>query len=124
VVEVQLQIYIKAKNWDMVALLANGLCHANPRAPQNWISFAYATAHRRGGGVLAAKEILIRAEEKLPKEPMISYNLASYECQLGNPQNARKWIEKAFAIGDFRKLKLMALDDLDLKPLWAEISKM
>jgi uncharacterized protein HemY len=123
VVEIQLQIYVKAENWDMVALLAKGLCHVNPRMPQFWISLAYATAHRRKGGLLAAKEILIRAQQKLPGEPMIAYNLASYECQLGNPKAARKWLEKAFEAGDSKKLKLMALDDPDLEALWAEISE-
>jgi uncharacterized protein HemY len=124
VIEVQLQTYIKAENWDMVALLAKGLCDAKPMGTHYWISLAYATAHRRRGGVFRAKEILIRAHEKLPKEPMIAYNLASYECQLGNPKVAKDWLAKALAVGDSRKLKIMALDDLDLKSLWADIEEM
>ncbi len=46
------------------------------------------------------------------------YNLASYECKLGRLPEAKAWLEKAFQAGDSRVLKLMALDDPDLEPLW------
>jgi hypothetical protein len=42
---------------------------------------------------------------------------------LGNLERAKQWLEKAFAIGDARKMKLAALDDPDLEPLWKEIGK-
>jgi hypothetical protein len=51
------------------------------------------------------------------------YNLACYESQLGRLEQAKNWLEKAFALGDARKLKLAALDDPDLQPLWKEIGK-
>jgi hypothetical protein len=51
------------------------------------------------------------------------YNLACYACQLGNLKEARQWLEKAFAIGDSKQLKLMALDDPDLEPLWREVGE-
>jgi hypothetical protein len=38
-------------------------------------------------------------------------------------EQAKSWLEKAFELGDSKKLKLMALDDPDLQLLWKEIGK-
>jgi hypothetical protein len=42
---------------------------------------------------------------------LIGYNLACYECQLGNLKAAWKWLVIAFDLGDAKQVKLMALDD-------------
>jgi hypothetical protein len=49
------------------------------------------------------------------------YNLACHECRLGRLEEARHWLQKAFEVGDPQRIKLMALDDPDLKPLWRDI---
>jgi hypothetical protein len=51
------------------------------------------------------------------------YNLACYECKLGRLEQAKSWLEKAFELGDPKKIKLMALEDPDLEPLWREIGR-
>ncbi len=58
-----------------------------------------------------------------PDDPIRRYNLACYECQLGRLEQAKNWLGKAFELGDGRKLKLMALDDPDLEPLWKNIGE-
>ena len=52
------------------------------------------------------------------------YNLACYECQLGRLTEARRWLEAAYELGGTREMKLMALDDEDLRPLWDHIGEM
>ena len=52
------------------------------------------------------------------------YNLACYECQLGRLTVARRWLEAAYELGGTREMKLMALDDEDLRPLWDHIGEM
>ena len=47
--------------------------------------------------------------------------MACYECQLGRLEQARDWLQKAFELGDARRMKLAALKDPDLEPLWKEI---
>ena len=54
---------------------------------------------------------------------LIRYNLACYSCKLGNQEDAWRWLEDAFGLGDEKEIKLMALDDPDLKPFWAEIGE-
>ncbi len=58
-----------------------------------------------------------------PKESLIPYNLACYECQAGNLKAAWNWLEKAFDAGDAKRFKLMALEDPDLEPLWVQIGE-
>ena len=49
------------------------------------------------------------------------YNLSCYECQLGRLEQAKHWLEKSFELGDVKAMKLAALDDPDLEPLWKQI---
>jgi tetratricopeptide (TPR) repeat protein len=124
VLEVRLEIYSKAAKWDLAAEIAGVLIQIRPGDPQFWISHAYGTRRMPGGGIPQAKEILGKAQSLFPKEPLIPYNLACYSCQLGDHPEARKWLEVAFALGDARQLKSMALSDPDLEPLRAEIGEM
>jgi Tfp pilus assembly protein PilF len=85
-----------------------------PAARSRTISLAYAT--RRANSIQAAKEILLNAEPRFPKEPAIKYNLACYFCQTGHIQKAKNYLKKAFEIDlNWRRA---ALEDEDLKPLW------
>ena len=53
---------------------------------------------------------------KFPGEAIIYYNLACYDCQLGQIHSAKQYLKQAFRIdSDWR---LQALEDEDLKPLW------
>jgi len=64
---------------------------------------------------------LIQAQRTFPKEKIIAYNLACYDCQLGDLDAAKAWLDKACMLGDVHKIKHMALQDPDLKPLWPDI---
>jgi catabolite regulation protein CreA len=52
-----------------------------------------------------------------------SYNLACYECQLGNLKDAMQWLEKAIDLAGKKDVRVMALDDPDLEPLKCQIPK-
>jgi hypothetical protein len=39
-------------------------------------------------------------------------------------EEARAWLRKAIDLGDEKEIKLRALDDPDLEPLWANIGKL
>jgi hypothetical protein len=53
----------------------------------------------------------------------IPYNLACYACQLGKHEEAWEWLEDTFDLGNSKTVKLMALEDPDLEPFWAEIGE-
>ena len=94
--------------------IAKRLAEFKPDDIQWTTSLAYAT--RRANSIQAAKEVLLNAEPKFPKEPAIKYNLACYFCQTGDIKTARSYLKKAFEINS--SWRLNALNDEDLKPMW------
>jgi Flp pilus assembly protein TadD len=94
--------------------IAKRLAEFQPNDIQWTISLAYAT--RRADSIHAAKEILLNAEAKFPKEGIIKYNLACYSCQTGDMETAKNYLKKAFEID--LNWRTAALEDEDLRPLW------
>jgi tetratricopeptide (TPR) repeat protein len=123
VLEIRWQIYAKEKKWEACIEIARAITQIEPGRPSGWIHYAYSTRRATNGGLEAAKTVLLSVNEKFPQIPVIPYNLACYYCQLGDLKGAWDWLERAFDIGDPKQLKLMALDDPDLKQLWPDISE-
>jgi predicted Zn-dependent protease len=123
VLVVRYEIYSKAKKWDGAAEIASALVKLLPERPEFWISLAYSTRRKPGGGIPQAKEVLTEARVKFPKEYMIAYNLACYECQLGNRKQAMQHLEEAIDLAGKKDIRQMAFDDPDLETLWADISE-
>ena len=94
--------------------IAKRLAEFQPNDIQWTVSLAYAT--RRADSIQGAKQILLNAESRFPKEAIIKYNLACYCGQLGEIETAKNYLQKAFEIDS--SWRLQALDDEDLKPLW------
>ncbi len=70
-----------------------------------------------------AQEKLRPAADKFPKVETILYNLACYACQLGNRQESLALLDKAIDLAGKKDIRLMALEDPDLEPLWKDISE-
>jgi hypothetical protein len=83
----RLAIYHGLKKWELMQEIAKRLAEFQPDDIQWTISLAYAT--RRADSIHAAKEILLDAKLKFPKEAIIFYNLACYECQLGESKTPK-----------------------------------
>ena len=62
--------------------------------------------------------MLLEAAKLFPDDSMTRYNLACYCAQLGQLDAAKEHLGKSYELGDAQQIKLMALDDDDLKPLW------
>ena len=114
VLATRLAIYRGLKKWELMREIAKRLAEFQPDDIQWTISLAYAT--RRADSIQAAKEILLNAESRFPREAIIKYNLACYCCQLGEIENAKNYLKKVFEIDS--TWRLQALDDEDLRPLW------
>jgi hypothetical protein len=70
-----------------------------------------------------ARDNLLGVVDKFPISATMRYNLACYECQLGRLEQAKMWLEKAFALGERKAMKAAAMEDKDLEPLWREIAE-
>jgi Flp pilus assembly protein TadD len=122
VLAVRCDIHFKAGSWDAAAEIAGTLTRLEPQEPGAWISLAYATRRKTGGGIAQARAILIQVQRTFPKETIIAYNLACYDCQLGDLDAAKAWLDKACILGDALSIKKMAGQDPDLEPLWPELA--
>ncbi len=117
VLAVRLGIYQQTKRWEMAQVVAKQLATDDSSNPQWLISLAYAT--RRLESLEPAKAILLDAVSRHPKEPIIHYNLACYDCQMGHLESAKDHLKRAFDLA--AQCRAMALDDPDLKPLWKSL---
>lgn len=124
VLAVRFEIHSKTANWDAAVQIAGTQVNLTPEDPGAWISLAYATRRKSGGGIPQARDILARAHSKFPDQGLIPYNLACYDCQLGRLNEAWQWLQKAFALGDLKQIKKMALADPDLQSLWKKIGEL
>ncbi|MBI4663563.1 MAG: tetratricopeptide repeat protein [Verrucomicrobia bacterium] len=109
------------QNWKAALEVARSLIQADPDRSFGWLQQAYALRRVPDGGLQAAWDALLPAADQFPKEPTIPYNLSCYACQMGRLDDARDWLRRALEAGDKSSIKLMALSDPDLKPLWMEI---
>jgi tetratricopeptide (TPR) repeat protein len=123
VLEIRWQIYAKELKWEACRDIARSITQIEPGRPCGWIHYAYSMRRAPNGGLKAAREILLPAAEKFPQVSIIPYNLACYDCQLGNMKEALQWLEKAIDLAGKKDIRLMALEDPDLEPLWNDISE-
>jgi Flp pilus assembly protein TadD len=118
VLKVRWQVLARAEKWELAYEVASALVTLVPDGPEGWLHRSYSARRMLGGGLQRAYDELFPAYEKFPTEPIVPFNLACYSCQLGRLEAAKDWLHKAYAIGNARKIELMALDDPDLQPLW------
>ncbi len=121
VLEVRWLIAAEEHQWQEGLQVAESLIKAAPERPSSWLHQAYAVRRIPGGTVQKAWDALLPAYEKFPKEPVIPYNLSCYACQMEQLDVARLWLKRAAEVGSKERIKRMALEDPDLKPLWQEI---
>lgn len=117
VLAVRREIYTGLKRWERMRIVAKSLTNHDPDEAQWSISLAYAT--RRAESIDATKVILLEAVERHPKAPMLHYNLACYECQLGDVEVAKTRLQHAFKLEP--RLRLIAMEDEDLEAVWASL---
>jgi tetratricopeptide (TPR) repeat protein len=117
VLALRVRIYSALKQWELMQAIAKRLALIEPDLPQWTVSWAYAT--RRADCLEAARIILVNAVERQPDVAIYHYNMACYECQLGNLDEAKVRLKRAFELE--APYRLMALEDEDLELLWASL---
>lgn len=109
-------IFHALERWGAMAEVCRHLATVQP-GEISWVMWlALATRHHEG--IPAARDILLEAMVRFPKEAMISYHLAGYAAQVGDLEDAKDCLRRAFRLDD--GLRVKALDDPDLAPLWPD----
>ncbi|MFO1450678.1 MAG: hypothetical protein U1F61_21140 [Opitutaceae bacterium] len=117
--KVRVEWGMAARAWNQVITWARPVTEDDPGYEPGWIALAYAL--RELNHVEDAKTVLLAA---LPHHQgtsgVLHYNLACYECLLGNHLEARKRLARACKMDP--SWKDAAKDDPDLKDLFASVS--
>lgn len=115
-------IYQAAKKWECMIPIAETLVQQLPKLAEAWLQRSYALHELKR--TQEAYDLLLPAAGKFPTLWIIPYNLACYACQLGKFKEAMKRLEKAIDLaGKEEDIRLMALEDSDLEPLWKDIGE-
>jgi Flp pilus assembly protein TadD len=106
-------VFQELAEWGKAAEAATRLCERSPDDAGHWIQRAYAV--RRARNIEEARGILLEAMERHPEEPIIRFNLACYEAQLGRLAEARVFLAQACRLNP--GCAELAKTDPDLVPL-------
>ena len=120
VLEVRWQIHAQTNKWEKCVEVASEITKSAPNAAFGWVHLSFALHELRR--TQQAHENLIGVLEQFPDDWLMRYNLACYSCQLGNLEEATRWLAGAALKGNAKQIKRMAKDDPDLAPLF-ELAK-
>lgn len=113
VVELRTITLMQAKRWKQALTASRALCRAAPDKTSGFIHAAFCLHEL--GRTDEARDILLAGPNVLHAEPTFHYNLACYECALGNLDLARLHLEKSIELD--KKFKDFAKSDPDLAAL-------
>jgi predicted Zn-dependent protease len=113
VVELRLIILMQARRWKAALSAGRELTKIAPQRNIGYIHSAFCLHEL--GQTDAARKLLLDGPETLHAEPVFHYNLACYECMLGQLAAARQHLDKSFQLD--KKFRDYAKTDPDLEPL-------
>ena len=121
VLEVRYKIYAEAKQWLGAVEIARTMAQMLPE--NSWGPLHLAFSLHELKRTREAYDSLKAMVDHFPDEYLMRYNLACYSCQLGNLKEAMMWLEKAIDLAGNQEIRIMALEDPDLEPLWVQIGE-
>jgi len=113
VVELRTVVLMQARRWKHALTASRSLCRLSPDQTTGFIHAAFCLHEL--GRTTEARDTLLAGPDLLHAEPTYHYNLACYECALGNLDLARLHLEKSFELD--KKFKEYAKSDPDLAAL-------
>ena len=118
VMRVRCDLYMMAKDWELLLAVARELTRSRPSDEKGWIHAGIAL--RKLDRVAEARAVLLEAEAIHGACAFLHYDLGCYHCLLGEMVAARERVRRACRLDkDFKKT---ALDDPDLKAIWGDVA--
>jgi len=115
VLELRLVILMQARRWNRALEASRNLCQIEPEKTIGYIHAAFCLHEL--GNTIEARETLLGGPTALHADPTYHYNLACYECRLGNLDLAQAHLDRSFQLD--KKFREFARTDPDLEPLRA-----
>ncbi len=121
VLSMRWQVYAAARWWEAAYVVSKALCDLAPDSAEPWI--CQANTLRNYKGVVDAWRTLLGVVNRFPQNAVMRYNLACYAAQMGLLEESCGWLVQAFELEEAVELKLAAIYDPDLQPLWDRIGR-
>ena len=125
VLAVRYRIFEKERRWENCLELATTIVQLAPESSFGWIHRSFALHELKR--TQEALEELLPAVTIFPNDITIRYNLACYECVLGNLPLAKMRLTETLVMAEklkrFDECRAEMLEDPDLKPLWQIIKQ-
>lgn len=117
---VLVELAMAEDDWRQVIRLAPQVAKVAPGVERPWIAWAYAL--REVGKIAEAREVLLQGAAVIEgASVLVDYNLACYDCLLGNPEEARRRLARVFKREP--GWREQAKDDPDLSEMdWGNIA--
>jgi Flp pilus assembly protein TadD len=119
VLEARWRLCAAERRWADALAVARAQVTVAPDDPTGWVNQSYALHELRR--TAEARDLLLPKAAEFPRQSIIPYNLACYACQLGDLEEARRWLRRFLQLRSKDELRRLALNDPDLRPLWPEI---
>jgi uncharacterized protein HemY len=113
------RIYGQARRWESALIIAERLVALCPQEPQGWIQRSICLHALKQ--TQAAFDTLLCFTHKCDPSWNVAYDLARYATQLGQIRSAEQWLQRAIQLGDRKQVKLLALCDDALAPLFQSL---
>ncbi len=125
VLQVRWRFHSQAGHWRTCLRLGKTLTQLAPERRFGWLH--YAVALHKLDRTAEAREVIISVLNKFECNTTFPYYLALFSAKLGELDDARSWLEKAFACAKDKaesdKLKLRAWAEPELRQLWDVIGQ-
>ena len=119
VLVVRWKILARKKNWDRSLEIAENLVEVAPDLPRGWICLSYSLSNTDRNA--DALQQLRSAARRFPEVSAIPYFLARLSSQIGNKEEATRWLTKWYSMVDEAELKKVAMNDPRLRSIWKEL---
>ena len=122
VLKVRWTIYVQTKQFQSALEVAKNLSALIPDEAGTWVMLANSLYYL--GRMQEAYDCAADALTRFPQDATLHYDLACYACYLGKVEDASKLLHRSFELDSGKALRLHALEDPDLKPLWEGIGNL
>jgi len=103
--------------WEEASIIGKGALRHYPEFGALYVATAHALRNCKGAA--EARAMLVAGEPFLESEAVFHYLLACYDSALGNLEDAKEGVARAFELE--KGLRVKALDEPDLAPLWESL---
>ncbi len=125
VMQVRWRYFSQAGNWRRCLVIGRALTKLTPERRFGWLH--YAVALHKLNRTAEARKVILAVLNKFECNTTFPYYLALFSAKLGETNEARSWLEKAFACAKDKaesdRLKRRAMAEPELQLLWNVIGQ-